>query len=214
MFQPGESGNSNGRKPGSRNKRTQEILDLIQGRSETDPLDALCTIITTKKRSIYCCSSCKYSRSLRPLQARHTPGPSVYSRPNRSPWFSNPSTKPRITSTIYPCVLGEANLIARARLSLGRSLNNGLISRRAGLELDLKIAASNGGSDTTIRIEDGLPQLRHKYQHEQRAISQWLHQRARHRSPQPPALTNSAEASASTESAPSEVQGQEPDYGG
>jgi len=47
--QPGESGNPNGRKPGSRNKRTQEVLDLIQARGDKDPLDALSEIITTNK---------------------------------------------------------------------------------------------------------------------------------------------------------------------
>ena len=37
----GHSGNPEGRPKGSRNKRTQEILDLIQGRGDKDPLDAL-----------------------------------------------------------------------------------------------------------------------------------------------------------------------------
>jgi hypothetical protein len=46
---PGQSGNPEGRPKGSRNKRTQEILDLIQGRGDKDPLDALSDIITTNK---------------------------------------------------------------------------------------------------------------------------------------------------------------------
>jgi hypothetical protein len=38
-----------GRPPGALNRRTQEILDLIKGRGDTDPLDALSTLITTNK---------------------------------------------------------------------------------------------------------------------------------------------------------------------
>jgi hypothetical protein len=48
-FQPGVAANPNGRPKGSRNRRTQEILDLIQGRGDKDPLDALSEIITTNK---------------------------------------------------------------------------------------------------------------------------------------------------------------------
>jgi hypothetical protein len=46
---PGVSGHPNGRPKGSRNKRTQEILDLIQERGDKDPLDALSEIVSTNK---------------------------------------------------------------------------------------------------------------------------------------------------------------------
>jgi hypothetical protein len=49
LWTKGESSNPNGRPKGSRNKRTQEILDLIQERGDKDPLDALSKIISTKK---------------------------------------------------------------------------------------------------------------------------------------------------------------------
>ena len=48
-FQRGVASNPAGRPKGSRNKRTQEILDLIQGRGDKDPLDALPEIITTNQ---------------------------------------------------------------------------------------------------------------------------------------------------------------------
>ena len=35
-----------GRPPGGRNRRTQVVLDLIQGRGDKDPLDALSEIVT------------------------------------------------------------------------------------------------------------------------------------------------------------------------
>jgi hypothetical protein len=48
-FYPGETwnGNKDGRLKGSRNKRTQEILDLIQSRGDKDPLDFLSEVIST-----------------------------------------------------------------------------------------------------------------------------------------------------------------------
>jgi hypothetical protein len=42
----GHTNNPNGRPVGSRNRRTQEVLGLIQGRGDTDPLDALSNIVT------------------------------------------------------------------------------------------------------------------------------------------------------------------------
>jgi hypothetical protein len=47
VFQPGESGNPSGRKPGAKNKRTQEILDLLQERGDKDPLDFLSEVISS-----------------------------------------------------------------------------------------------------------------------------------------------------------------------
>ena len=45
-FQPGEIGNPAGRPKGSRNKRTQEILDLLSSRGDKDPLDFLSEIVS------------------------------------------------------------------------------------------------------------------------------------------------------------------------
>ena len=69
----GHTNNPNGRPVGSRNRRTQEVLDLIQGRGDTDPLDALSNIRNNKSRSKYRRDSGKYARSLRPFKARHSP---------------------------------------------------------------------------------------------------------------------------------------------
>ena len=43
----GHTNNPNGRPPGRVNRRTQEILDLIKERGDTDPLVALSSIVTT-----------------------------------------------------------------------------------------------------------------------------------------------------------------------
>lgn len=45
-FKAGEVANPNGRPPGSRNKRTQELLDLLQSRGDKDPLDFLSEVIS------------------------------------------------------------------------------------------------------------------------------------------------------------------------
>jgi hypothetical protein len=48
-YQPGQSGNPNGRKPGTRNKRTQEIFDLLETRGDKDPIDFLSDYIRNGK---------------------------------------------------------------------------------------------------------------------------------------------------------------------
>jgi hypothetical protein len=48
-FQPGVASNPTGRPKGARNRRTQEVLDLIEGRGDKDPLDALSEIVTINK---------------------------------------------------------------------------------------------------------------------------------------------------------------------
>jgi hypothetical protein len=39
-----------GRPPGSRNRRTQQLLDLLQSRGDKDPLDFLSEVITTENQ--------------------------------------------------------------------------------------------------------------------------------------------------------------------
>jgi len=46
-FAPGNNANPTGRPKGSRNKRTQEILDLIEQRGDKDPLDFLSSVVST-----------------------------------------------------------------------------------------------------------------------------------------------------------------------
>ena len=45
-FQPGNIANPEGRPKGSRNRRTQEILDLLKSRGDKDPLDFLSEVIS------------------------------------------------------------------------------------------------------------------------------------------------------------------------
>jgi hypothetical protein len=51
MFQPGQSGNPNARKPGTRNKRTEEIFSRLENRGDKDPVDFLSEIVSSKKES-------------------------------------------------------------------------------------------------------------------------------------------------------------------
>jgi hypothetical protein len=55
--------------------------------------------------------------------------------------------------------LGQGELDSQSALELGSLIRQWIDSRRAGLELDLKISASNIGSDTVLRIEGGMPAL-------------------------------------------------------
>jgi hypothetical protein len=91
-FQSGEAwnGNANSRTKGSRNKRTQEILDLIQGRGDKDPLDALSEIITTNQDAAIVAQASNilapYLHSKRSVAA---PAPRYIDSPVQVPEFSS-----------------------------------------------------------------------------------------------------------------------------
>ena len=50
-------------------------------------------------------------------------------------------------------------LISQSALEITSIVRSWIDSRRAAIELDLKIDAQGGATDTTIRIEGGLPSL-------------------------------------------------------
>ena len=50
-FQPGQSGNPNGRTPGVRNKKDAEIWSRLEARGDIDPADFLSSIVTNKTES-------------------------------------------------------------------------------------------------------------------------------------------------------------------
>jgi hypothetical protein len=79
-FKLGEASNPNGRPKGSRNKRTQEVLDPIQARGDKDPLDALSDIVTKNQEPAIVAQA---SNILAP-DSRQYPGRGP-SAPRRSP---------------------------------------------------------------------------------------------------------------------------------
>jgi hypothetical protein len=157
-FYPGESGNPNGRKPGSRNKRTQEVLDLIQGRGDTDPLDALSKLITTSQDPNIVATASNMLAPYVHSKRGTVPAPRFLPDPVEVPTFTSISQAEDYLASI-PVALGRGEIDSQTALELSTLTKNWLDAIYSHQEYDLKLAAQGGGSDTTIRITGGLPQL-------------------------------------------------------
>jgi hypothetical protein len=161
-FAPGESGNPSGRKPGSKNKRTQEILDLLQERGDKDPLDFLSEVITQPNH---------YPAELK-LQAANYLAPYLHSKygtkiPPR--YIMEPVVLPHPEPTSIDQANANINYIS-ARKAAGTieldfadsliadncTIANNIIAEE---ELRLKMIGQHGAPEQTIRIEGGLPEL-------------------------------------------------------
>ena len=157
-FVPGESGNPNGRQRGSRNRRTQEILDLVQGRVDKDPLDALSEIITTSENPEHRISASNILAPYLHSKCATKPTPRFVPELIEVPVFQSIDQAEDFLNDLS-VRLGHGELDSQSVLELGSLIKQWIDSRRADQELQLKIAAQNGGGDQTIHITGGLSQL-------------------------------------------------------
>ena len=159
-FQSGEqwNGNANGRQRGSRNRRTQEILDLIQGRGDKDPLDALSEIITTNQDPNIVATA---SNILAPyLHSKRSTAPTPRFVPEQIevPQFTSITQAEDYLASI-PVLLGRGEIDSQSALELSTLTKNWLDAIYARQDYDLKLQAQGGGSEQTIHITGGLPPL-------------------------------------------------------
>ena len=114
-FKQGQVGNPTGRPAGTRNKRTQEILDLLSSRGDKDPLDFLSEVISTNDT---------YSPELKVTAANYltpylhskrsvaAPAPRYIDSPVQVPEFQS-MTKPKPSLPPFRYCLVVVNLIAK-----------------------------------------------------------------------------------------------------
>jgi hypothetical protein len=147
-----------GRPKGSVNKRTQEILDLIKNRGDTDPLDALSNLITTNKDPSII------------AQASSMLAPYVHSRRGTLPasrYVEDAISVPEFISIQEAQNFladiarrsGAGELELQCATDISNLVKNWILSITAQDEFQLKLAASNATGDQTIRIEGGMPSL-------------------------------------------------------
>ena len=160
-FQPGQVTNPNGRKVGPRNKRTQQILDLIAGRGDKDPLDFLSEVIS---------GNGSYTPELK-VQAANIAAPYIHSKRGTipAPRFVDEAIQVPDFNTIDEAQDFQKEIARRAaagELELQTSLDisalvgNWIRSRQASVELDIKVAGQRGlAPEQRILIEGGLPPL-------------------------------------------------------
>jgi hypothetical protein len=156
----GHTNNPNGRPPGSRNKRTQEILDLIQERGDKDPLDALSNIVTTNQDpAIVAQASSILAPYLHSKRSVAAPAPRYIDSPVQVPEFQSVDQAETFLASL-PVLLGRGELDSQTALELSTLTRAWISARHEREELQLKIANNRSlSADTTIRIEGGLPPL-------------------------------------------------------
>jgi hypothetical protein len=162
-FQSGEEwqksgGNAKGRVPGSRNKRTQEILDLIQSRGDKDPLDFLSEVISSTNH---------YPHELK-VQASNILAPYLHSKRSVAPeprFIQEPITVPHFQSideaeaylAELPSRVGRGQISFDDAEKISFLTRNYIEARIDATKLQLQIAAQGGEHEQIIRIEGGLP---------------------------------------------------------
>jgi hypothetical protein len=159
-FSPGVSPNPNGRPPGSRNKRTEELWRRLEARGDKDPADILSAIASNESEQ----------KELR-IQASTALLPYKYGKHGSiiAPrYIEEPIDLPRPTTLIQAnaniALISEMKALGRIDLDFANSLiaDNRTIADNIIAEEELKIKISNSprlAPETTIRIEGGLPPL-------------------------------------------------------
>lgn len=149
---------SPGRPPGARNKRTQEVLDLIQGRGDTDPLDALSNIVTTNKDPSVVSTAANMLAPYVHSKRGTIPPPRYVEDAISVPEFTSIQEAQNFLADIARRS-GSGELELQCATDISNLVKNWILSITAQDEYQLKLQAQGGGGDTTIRIVGGLPQL-------------------------------------------------------
>jgi hypothetical protein len=158
MTYPGHTNNPNGRPPGSRNRRTSEVLELIDDRGDRDPIDiasefANNTSLPPETRAPYVKLVADYKHSKMGATI-----PKAYLTEPIEPPFVPPTTFHQVNQNkAYLDGLWNTG-----RLDLA-SYNRACASQQEyanNIEAEQKqIAAQGGATDQTIHISGGLPPL-------------------------------------------------------
>jgi hypothetical protein len=157
-FQPGNIANPEGRPKGSRNRRTQEILDLLKSRGDKDPLDFLSEVIS---------GNGEYPAELK-VTASNILAPYVHSKrgalvaprfigePVQVPDFQSTDDAEKFLADL-PRRVGLGELDFQSGLDLSTMTKNWISAKYEREELQLKITAQGGPTNQVIEIRGGLP---------------------------------------------------------
>jgi hypothetical protein len=156
VFEAGVSGNPNGRPKGARNRRTQEVLDLIQGRGDKDPLDALSEIVTTNQdANIVATASNILAPYLHSKKSTLPPKRYVEEVIEVPDFQSIDQAQDFQKDLARRAAAGELEL--QVAQDISALIGHWIRSRQDSIELDLKVQAAGGSGEQIIRIEGGLP---------------------------------------------------------
>jgi hypothetical protein len=155
---PGQSGNPNGRPPGTRNKKTARIFQALEARGDKDPAEFLSSIVTDEKEPkdlrVRCADALlpyKYGKM------GTIPAPRFVADPIEVPTFQSIDQAEDYLAEI-PQRVGRGELDFQSALDFSNMVRNWIEAKLAHTNTDLKVQAQGGG-DATIHITGGLPSL-------------------------------------------------------
>jgi Family of unknown function (DUF5681) len=157
LFQKGQVANPNGRPVGSRNKRTKELLDMLEARGDKDPLDFLSDIITNGTDPALKVQAAgiaiKYSHS----QIAATPAPRYFEHPVTVSEFQTVEDAEKFLASI-PVLLGSQQIDSQSAMELSTLTRAWLSAKYERDEMRIKMANANAdNSPQVIEIRGGLP---------------------------------------------------------
>jgi hypothetical protein len=158
-FKSGQVGNPNGRPVGARNKRTQEILDLIQQRGDKDPLDFLSEVISSENpypAELKVTAANYLTPYLHSKRSVAAPAPRYIDSPVQVPEFQSVDQAETFLASL-PVMLGRGELDSQTALELSTLTRAWVSAKYEREELQLKITAQGGPPNQTIHITGGLP---------------------------------------------------------
>jgi hypothetical protein len=150
VYQPGESGNPNGRKPGTRNRRTQEILDQIKARGDKNPLVALSEIISTSDNPDHRISASNILAPYLHSKRGTIQAPRYVDDPIPVPEFANIQEAKNFLADIARRS-GAGELELQSALDILALVKNWILSISARQDYELKLSAQGGGGEQVIR---------------------------------------------------------------
>jgi hypothetical protein len=149
----------NGRPKGSRNRRTQEILDLLQARGDKDPLDALSDIVTKNQDPAIVAQAANMLAPYVHSKRGAAVPPRFLGEPVQVPDFTSIEDAEKFLADL-PQRVGRGELDFQSGLDLSTLTRNWISARYEREELQLKLTNSPALSgDQTIHIQGGLPPL-------------------------------------------------------
>jgi hypothetical protein len=164
-FQSGEEwqksgGNAKGRVPGSRNKRTQEILDLIQSRGDKDPLDFLSEVISSENHYTVDqkISAANYLNPYLHSKRSVLVDPRFIETPVQVPEFQSIEEAEAYLASL-PAKLGRGEVDFEVSEKISLLTRNYIETKIDAEKLRLQIASQGGEREQTIHITGGLPPL-------------------------------------------------------
>ena len=150
-LRPGQTNNPAGRPPGRVNRRTQELLDLIHERGDTDPLDALSKIVTANQDPSIVAQAANILAPYVHSKRGTLPAPRFVDEPITVPDFQSIDQAEDFLAFIAQRA-GKGELELQSANDISNLVRNWIEAKLAHTNTDLKVQAQNSG-DATVRIE-------------------------------------------------------------